>query len=73
MEPTNDSSHGGSHVGIFRILWRHFNLVVVTCIIALAMLLGILNNLRVADERKVKWFDAPADRADLETTEEATP
>ena len=54
-------------------LWRHFDFVVVACILALAALLGALNNLRVADERRVKWFDAPASLDDLETTEEATP
>lgn len=54
-------------------LWRHFDFVVVACILALAILLGALNNLRVAGERKVKWFDAPASLDDQETTEEVTP
>ena len=52
---------------------KFFDLAVVACIIALAVLLGILNNLRVSDERKVKWFGAPADRADQETAKETTP
>ena len=51
----------------------HVNLAVVACIIALAVLLGVLNNLRVADERKVGWFAAPADSVDFEATKEATP
>ena len=49
------------------------DLAVVACIIAVAVLLGILNNLRLSDERKVKWFGVPADRAALETTKETTP
>ena len=56
-----------------RRLWRHFDFVVVACILALAILLGVLNNLRVAGERRVKWFDAPAILDDLETTKEITP
>lgn len=51
----------------------HVNLVVVAGIIALAILLGILNNLRVADERKVKWFAAPADLTEQESERAATP
>ena len=53
-----------------RRLWREFDLVVLACILVLAVLLGVLNNLRVADERKVKWFGAPADRADQNATGE---
>ncbi|MBO7654969.1 MAG: hypothetical protein J6U40_08605 [Kiritimatiellae bacterium] len=52
---------------------RRYNFTVVAWILALAVLLGILNNLRVAGERKVAWFDSPADRFDLETVEEAMP
>ena len=44
-------------------LCRAYNLAVLASILVLAVLLGILNNLRVADERKVKWFGAPAARA----------
>lgn len=47
-----------------RRLWQEYNLAVLAGILALAVLLGVLNNLRVADERKVKWFGAPADLAD---------
>ena len=54
-------------------LWRHLDFVVVACILMLAILLGVLNNLRVAGERRVKWFGAPAILDDLETTEEITP
>ena len=54
-------------------LWRHFDFVVVACILALAALLGALNNLRVVDERRVKWFDAPAGSVDLETAGEEAP
>ena len=54
-------------------LCRHFDFVVVACILVLAMLLGGLNNLRVASERRVKWFGAPAILDDLKTTEEITP
>ena len=50
-------------------LWRHFDFVVVACILVLAILLGVLNNLRVAGERRVKWFDAPANLDDFDTTE----
>ena len=54
-----------------RKLWREFDLVVLACILVLAVLLGVLNNLRVADERKVKWFGAPADRTDQNAAGEA--
>ncbi len=54
-------------------LWRHFDFVVVACILALAILLGVLNNLRVAGERRVKWFGPSANLDELETTEEVTP
>ena len=54
-----------------RRLWREFDLVVLACILVLVVLLGVLNNMRVADERKVKWFGAPADRADQNAAGEA--
>ena len=51
-------------------LWRHFDFVVVACILALAALLGALNNLRVADEQyrlgeasRIDYTDAVADYA----------
>ena len=53
-------------------LCRHFDFVMVACILLLSILLGVLNNLRVAGERRVKWFDAPATLDDLETTKEIT-
>ena len=59
-EKLSDSGDGNPGNG----MWRWFNIAVVACILALSVLLGVLNNLRVADERKVKWFGAPADRAD---------
>ena len=49
-----------------------FNLVVLAGILALAVLLGVLNNLRVSDERKAKWFGGP-DRVGLETSQEVAP
>ena len=58
-EKLSDSGDGNPGNG----MWRWFNIAVVACILALSVLLGVLNNLRVADERKVKWFGAPADRA----------
>lgn len=62
-----------ANAGKGRSVWRHFNIAVVACILALAALLGILNNLRVAVERRVKWFDAPTDHSLPETAEEALP
>ena len=50
-----------------------FDPVVLVCILVLAVLLGVLNNLRVADDCKVKWFDAPADRSNHEMATEAAP
>jgi len=73
MEPTNDSIRDVPNGGIAGMPWRHFDVAVVACIIALAVILGILNNLRVADERRVKWFDAPADSANFETVGEEAP
>ena len=40
-------------------LRRHFDFAVVAGILALAILLGVLNNLRVIGERRAKWFGAP--------------
>ena len=56
-----------------RRLWREYNLAVLASILALAVLLGVLNNLRVADERKVKWFGAPAARANQNAAGEVAP
>ena len=54
-------------------LCRAYNLAVLASILVLAVLLGILNNLRVADERKVKWFGAPAARANQNAAGEVAP
>ena len=54
-------------------LCRAYNLVVLASILALAVLLGVLNNLRVADERKVKWFEAPEVRTDQNAAGEDAP
>ena len=52
-------------------LCRAYNLAVLASILVLAVLLGILNNLRVADERKVKWFETPDVWTDQNAAEEA--
>jgi hypothetical protein len=54
-------------------LCRAYNLAVLASILVLAVLLGVLNNLRVADERKVKWFGAPAARANQNAAGEVAP
>ena len=38
---------------------RRFNLFVIAGIVALALVLGILNNLRVDEEKRVHWFGGP--------------
>ena len=52
-------------------LCRAYNLAVLASILVLAVLLGILNNLRVADDRKVKWFETPEVWPDQNAAEEA--
>ena len=52
-------------------LCRAYNLAVLASILVLAVFLGILNNLRVADERKVKWFETPEVWTDQNAAEEA--
>ena len=59
--------------GMLVRLCRAYNLAVLASILALAVLLGVLNNLRVADERKVKWFEAPEVRTDQNAAEEDAP
>ena len=54
-------------------LCRAYNLAVLASIVALAVLLGVLNNLRVADERKVKWFEAPEAKTDQNAAVEVAP
>ena len=48
----------------------HFNWVVLAALVVLSVVLGILNNLRVHEERKVKWFGGPVVSADAK---ESTP
>ena len=57
---------------ILKRLCRQFDSVVLLWILGLAIILGVLNNLRVVDERKVRWFGAPTDSGDFETTTETT-
>ena len=59
--------------GIIKKLWRHVDLMVVIGIVVLAVLLGIVNNLRVADEQKVKWFGGPPERIGMHTAEDVMP
>ena len=59
--------------GIPKRSWLRVDPVVLVCILVLAVLLGALNNLRVADDCKVKWFGAPEDRGNQETAKEAAP
>ena len=54
-------------------LCRAYNLAVLASILALAILLGVLNNLRVAAERQVKWFEAPEARIDQNAATETAP
>lgn len=68
--------HVGANAGIkkrFRRFARRFNLVVVAGILVLAVLLGALNNMRVAEECRVKWFDAIGDQSGMATMDEVVP
>ena len=38
---------------------KHFNWWIVAGIVVLAILLGVLNNLRVYEEQRVNWFGGP--------------
>lgn len=40
-------------------LLRHFNWWVLAGIVAIAVVLGIFNNLRVYEEQRVDWFGGP--------------
>ena len=73
MEQVNYSNCDVENAGKGKCLWRQFDFAVLAIIVVLSILLGVLNNMRVADERKVKWFGAPADLGGQETTEEVTP
>lgn len=68
-----EACDGNADVGKGKNTWRRFNFAVVACILALAALLGVLNNLRVAEERKVKWFDTSAELDNLGAAEEVNP
>ena len=72
MEQANYSNYGVENARKGKSLWRQFDFAVVAIIVVLAILLGALNNLRVADERKVKRFGSPVDRGGLETAAEVT-
>jgi len=45
-------------------MFQYFNWWVVVGAIAMAMVLGILNNIRVYEEQRVNWFGGPV--VDLE-------
>ena len=54
---------------ILKKLCRRFDSIVLLWILGLVIILGVLNNLRVADERKVWWFGAPTESGNFETTQ----
>ena len=39
---------------------RHFNIAILAALVLAAVLLGILNNFRVDEEKRVEWFGGPA-------------
>ena len=43
---------------------RQYNFWVIAGIILVSMVLGVLNNLRVYEEQRVKWFGGPVISAD---------
>ena len=45
---------------------RTLNWFVLFGIVALAFVLGILNNLRVYEEQRVKWFGGPVVETEME-------
>ena len=47
-----------------RKMFSDINWTVVAVVVALSVVLGILNNLRVHDECKVKWFGGAVVSAD---------
>ena len=73
MKEANNSSCGVENAEKGKCPWWKFDFGVLALIVVLAVVLGALNNLRVAEERRVKWFDAPVDRSGLEKTEEVVP
>lgn len=40
-------------------VFRHFNWWVVIGAVAMAVALGVLNNVRVYEEQRVEWFGGP--------------
>lgn len=50
---------------------RHFNISVLAGIVALAIVLGILNNLRVDEEKRVHWFGGPVVAANADEDDES--
>ena len=38
---------------------RHFSIAVLVVLMLLAVLLGVLNNFRVDEEKRVDWFGGP--------------
>ena len=73
MELSDDTYRSGQDSGSINGLGRRFDFVVIACVLILAILLGVLNNLRVADERQVKWFEAPPALANQEAVVEMAP
>ena len=69
MKDANNSNCGVENAEKGKCPWWKFDFGVLALIVVLAVVLGALNNLRVAEERRVKWFDAPADRSGLEMEE----
>ena len=49
---------------------QRFDWRVVAAMVALAFLLGVLNNLRVEDEQKVQWFGGPVVSAEMDEGED---
>ena len=43
---------------------RGFDLRVLAALVVLAVVLGVLNNLRVFEEQRVKWFGGPVIEAE---------
>ena len=46
------------------ILLKHFNWVVLIALLALSVGLGLVNNLRVDDEKRVNWFGGSVSSSD---------
>ncbi len=42
-----------------KLVFQYFNWWVVMGVIAIAVVLGILNNIRVYEEQRVNWFGGP--------------